>query len=318
MTRTLWGWGRVIGPALVLAVVIWRVGSGPFVQGVHSVDAETLAAAACIVALTTVCCAWRWTIVARGLGVELSLSSAVAAYYRALFLNVTLPGGILGDVHRAVSHGREVSDLSGALRSVVWERFAGQVVQVGLTVVVLLALPSPVQAAMPLVAGSLVLGVATLALALRLWPDRTSAWTRVRSASAADIKGALLARRAWLRIALASALVVAGHAIMFVIAARSAGTAAPLSRMLPLALLGTLAMVLPNIGGWGPREGLTAWAFAAAGLGAGRGVATAVVYGLMVLVASLPGAAVLLVTWFRGTRLAKRNERPLREGAAHV
>jgi hypothetical protein len=56
---------------------------------------------------------------------------------------------------------------------------------------------------------------------------------------------------------------------------------------------------LPNIGGWGPREGVTAWAFAAAGLGASRGVATAVVYGVMVLVATLPGAGVLLASWGR-------------------
>ncbi len=69
--------------------------------------------------------------------------------------------------------------------------------------------------------------------------------------------------------------------------------------MLPLALLAMLAMVLPSVGGWGPREGVTAWAFGAAGLGAEQGVATAVVYGVMVLVASLPGAAVLVVAWFR-------------------
>jgi hypothetical protein len=55
-----------------------------------------------------------------------------------------------------------------------------------------------------------------------------------------------------------------------------------------------LAMVLPSVAGWGPREGATAWAFAAAGLSAGLGVATAVVYGVMVLVASLPGALVLV------------------------
>ena len=50
----------------------------------------------------------------------------------------------------------------------------------------------------------------------------------------------------------------------------------------------------PNVGGWGPREGVAAWAFATVGLGASLGVATAVAYGVMVLVASLPGAAVLL------------------------
>jgi hypothetical protein len=50
-----------------------------------------------------------------------------------------------------------------------------------------------------------------------------------------------------------------------------------------------------NIGGWGPREGAAAWAFGAAGLTADLGVSTAVVYGVLVIAASLPGAAVLLV-----------------------
>jgi hypothetical protein len=39
---------------------------------------------------------------------------------------------------------------------------------------------------------------------------------------------------------------------------------------------------------------VAAWAFSAAGLGAAQGVTTAVVYGVMVAVAGLPGAVVLL------------------------
>ena len=132
---------------------------------------------------------------------------------------------------------------------------------------------------MPFVALALLAAAAGVALAMRVRPAR-------------ELRR-LLRRRAWPAIALASALVVAGHVVTFLIAARTAGTTAPPSRLLPLALLVMLAGVLPNVGGWGPREGVTAWAFAAAGLGAAAGVATAVVYGVMVFVASLPGAAVL-------------------------
>jgi glycosyltransferase 2 family protein len=64
-------------------------------------------------------------------------------------------------------------------------------------------------------------------------------------------------------------------------------------------------MVLPSVAGWGPREGATAWAFAAAGLGAELGVATAVVYGVMVLVASLPGALVLVTAWVPHAAIAQ-------------
>jgi hypothetical protein len=272
MSGRLWAWGRILGPVATLAVLVWRLGANPFLDGVRTVDGGALAAAAALAVLTTVCCAWRWKIVAGGLGVELSMPAAVAAYYRSLFLNVTLPGGIVGDVHRGIGHG---------LRAVVLERFAGQVVQAVLTVAVLLALPSPVHASVPFVAAGLVAAVLGVVLVVR--PRRSP----------------LLTGRAWLGVALASALVVCGHAVTFLIAARTAGATAPPSQMLPLALLVLLVMVLPSIGGWGPREGAAAWAFGAAGLGASQGVATAVVYGVMVLVASLPGAVVLVVSWSR-------------------
>jgi len=259
-------WLRPTAVAATFAVLVWQLGTGPFLDGLHAVDGGALVAASGLAALTTVCCAWRWRTVARGLGVELPLGTAVAAYYRSIFLNVTLPGGVLGDVHRGVRHG---------LRAVVWERCAGQVVQVVLTVGVLLVLPSPVQRVVPYVA----LGLLVAALALRR-----------------HLRAAL---RAWPAVALASALVVAGHAVTFLIAAHAAGASAPLSQLVPLALLVMLAAALPNVGGWGPREGVTAWAFAASGLGASVGVATAVAYGVMVLFASLPGGAVLLVGWAR-------------------
>jgi hypothetical protein len=98
-------------------------------------------------------------------------------------------------------------------------------------------------------------------------------------------------------LALTSIVAVLGYVAMFLVAARTADVTAPTSRLLPLASLAVLAMVLPSIAGWGPREGATAWAFSAAGLGADRGAATAVAYGVMVLVAFLPGAAVLVAGW---------------------
>jgi glycosyltransferase 2 family protein len=310
--RTVWAWARLVGSALTLAVLIWRLGTGPLLDGVRAVDARALAAAVGLGALTTVCCAWRWKIVAGGLGVGLPLPAAVAAYYRSLFLNVTLPGGIVGDVHRGVSHGRDVRDLGRALRAVAWERFAGQVVQVVLTVVVLLVLPSPVHSYMPLAAIALVVAALALAIAARARPGgRGNARARARAAALGDVREGLLARRAWPGIAAASALVVCGHALTFLIAARTAGITASPSQMLPLALLAMLVMVVPSVGGWGPREGGAAWVFGAAGLGAGQGVATAVVYGVMALVASLPGAAVLAVSWFRRTVPRGRSEPPL-------
>ncbi len=106
MTRS--SWLRLLAGVAILGVVVWRVGTGPFVDGIRSVDARSLLVASLIALPTTLCAAWRWRLVARGLGVPITLPAATAAYYRSQFLNTTLPGGVLGDVHRGLSHGREV------------------------------------------------------------------------------------------------------------------------------------------------------------------------------------------------------------------
>ncbi len=301
MSRTWWRWARPLVGAAILALLVWRLGAGPFLDGIRTVDARSLSAAVAITVLTTLCCAWRWSIVAYGLGVSVPLRTAVAAYYRSQFLNTTLPGGVLGDVERGIRHGRDVGNTGRALRSVAWDRVAGQAVQVVVATALLLTLPSPIRDSMPIVALGLV--AVTSGVVLLSWAaphGGPSVWARTRRAVSSDLRVGLFARRAWPAVVLASVLAAAGHTLIFLVAARTAGSSASVAQLLPLALVVLVAMSVPtNVAGWGPREGVAAWAFAAAGLGAAQGVSTAVVYGVMALVASLPGGAVLVVTWVR-------------------
>lgn len=300
MSPRTWVWVRLLGGSSILAFIFWRVGSGPFLDGLRKVDGGALAAAVVIAMGTTVCCAWRWSVLVRGLGVGLSMGEAVASYYRSQFLNSTLPGGVLGDVHRAVRHGRSAGDLPRGARAVVWDRLSGQVVQIVLAAVVLLALPSPVRSSVPVVAALVAVGLTVLALGIRaVARGRGTRWSRAIGTLVTDLRTGVLPRQAWPVIVMTSAIAVAGHVLTFLVAARTAGSTSPTGELVPLALLVLVAMGIPaNVAGWGPREGVAAWVFGAAGLGAGQGVAIAVVYGVMTLVASLPGAVVLLV----GTR----------------
>ena len=94
---------------------------------------------------------------------------------------------------------------------------------------------------------------------------------------------------------LASVLVVAGHTATFVLAARVAGSSAPLGELVALLMVVQTAAVIPlGIGGWGLREGAAAWAFAAAGLGAATGVTVTTLYAVLMLAAVTPGAGLLL------------------------
>lgn len=298
--------GSVAGVVL-LGFLLWRLGTGALLDGLRRIDTVTVLAALGIGVVTTVLSAWRWQLVARGLRIRLPLGPAVADYYRALFLNAALPGGILGDVHRAVRHGQSAGDLRRGVKAVVLERVAGQIALAVFAAAVLPALPSPVRAEArdfaPLVAlaaaGALAVG---LAVRMNRTPSRRAGALRT---ALGEARRGLLSRRGGPGIAVSSAAVLAGHLAMFVVAARVAGCGAPVAVLVPLAVLALIAMGLPlNVGGFGPREGVTAWAFGAAGLGASTGVAVAVVYGVLSFVASLPGAVVLVARWYAGLRPA--------------
>lgn len=315
MIRRVWRWSRLIGGAGILALLGWRLGSDPFVNGMRVVDSTTLTAALVIGAMTTVLSAWRWSLVARGLGMRVPLRDAVSDYYRSLFINAVLPGGVLGDVHRAVRHGRGAGDVTRAIKAVVLERSAGQIALVTAVVTVLVldpALPQVLSGSGAATAGVTIGLVAVAALGTAVLLRRaTSGWAKKVRAWGADVRRGLLSSGNRLGILTASVGILAGHLATFVIAARAVGSTASLVRLAPLLLLALLAMTVPvNIGGWGPREGATAWAFSAAGLGASQGLTIAVVYGLFALVASLPGAAVMGAGWIARARAVRADRRP--------
>lgn len=284
---------RLLGGLLVLGALLWRFGTGPFVEAWRVTTWSSVLAALALTTLATLTSAWRWRAVAARLGVPVAPAPAISAYYRSQFLNATLPGGILGDAHRGLRHGREVGDLPAGLRATMWERVGGQVVQVALTVLALLALPSPLRPFAPL---AVALG---LLVGLVMW------WLRLRGAAgrrgfvAADVH-ALLERGTAQQIALASCGSTAAHLAVFLVAVRAVGVHAPLTVLVPTALVVLVVSSVPvNVAGWGPREGVTAWAFGFVGLGSADGLTVSVVYGVLAAVATLPGAAVLLADAFR-------------------
>jgi uncharacterized membrane protein YbhN (UPF0104 family) len=204
------------------------------------------------------------------------------------------------------------------VRAVVLERVAGQTVQAVIAVALLFALPSPVRGYMPVATvGAIVAAVVIVLIARALARRGSTRWMRRLRRAGQDIRDGLFTRRNWLGVVVASTVVVAGHLATFVVAARAAGADAPLGRLIPLTLLALLAMGLPlNVAGWGPREGVAAWAFGAAGLTATQGVAAAVTYGVLVFAATLPGLVVLVVRWLRREPVVRELDLRTREPVA--
>ncbi|MFD0789761.1 lysylphosphatidylglycerol synthase domain-containing protein [Microbacterium insulae] len=296
------GWRLVAKPlagAIVVAAVVAAVGAEPFVRGLAAISVPAIAAALLLAAIATCAAAWRWRIVAGRVGLGLGAAEAIAAYYRSQFLNTVLPGGIVGDVHRAVAHGRDVAAVPQAARAVAAERTAGQAVQLVLAVAVLAAIG--VSAAGPALA---VLGVVAALAGVAAVVCAVSRRARAALArEAAMLRVAFSSWRAVLAVVAASVLVLAAHVATFVVACLAVGVTASPDRLATAAIVAVLASAIPfSLGGWGPREGAAAWAFAAVGLGAAAGVAAATAYGVLVMIALTPGAVVAAASVLRRRR----------------
>lgn len=304
-----------VGVAILVFLGV-RLGTDAFVTGVTALTLGGVAWALGIGAVTTVASALRWRVVADRFGTRLGAADAVAAYYRSIFLNAALPAGVLGDADRAVRHAVASGSPGPAARAVIIERVIGQAVLWVATVLVLVVAPAGFGRWSPWAAPTTIgatIGVVVV-VALPLWC--VFARRRARVAGRGGTVGRALrelrrlsARDTWPQLLALSGVVLAGHVTMFVVAARSVGAHDPVPTLLPMLLLALVAMSVPaNIGGWGPREGASAWAFGAAGLGAELGMSVAVAYGVLAFIAGLPGVPV----WLAGRRLpgarAERDE----------
>ena len=74
----LWPWLRALAGLGILVALLARLGSETVLDGLRAIDVGAVLAALGIGLATTVLSAWRWCLVARGLGLPLGLWEAVA------------------------------------------------------------------------------------------------------------------------------------------------------------------------------------------------------------------------------------------------
>jgi len=287
-----------VGGAVVVAALLARFGAGPLERGLRTTDVRLLVLALALTAVATLCCAWRWCRVSAALGLELPLTEAFAACYRSQFLNATLPGGVLGDVDRALVRGHVVGRTGRVAGTVAWERGLGLVVQAAVTLGVVVLVPTPlsVPVLVVFVVAAALLGVVSVVgwLLGRSGPVRSAV---------VDVRR-LVGRPAPAVVA-ASLGVTACHAAVLAVAVQQTAGGLAADRLVPLVLVVQLGSTVPtSLAGWGPREGVAAAAFAAMGLDPADGFAASVAYGVVALVATAPGAVVLAL----GTRSARPAE----------
>ena len=90
---------------LVLAIAA-HVGAEPFVRGLAAVSPASIAAALVLAAVATAAAAWRWRILAGRLGLTLGWTRRSRRTTARSSSTRSCPAECVGDVHRAVAHGQ--------------------------------------------------------------------------------------------------------------------------------------------------------------------------------------------------------------------
>jgi len=275
----------------LLALLFWLVDAREIATHLARLDLGWALVAVAALVFQILLLAWRWRFTALRLGLRMSYQHALREYYLGVFLNQLLPGGILGDVSRALRHARQTARTRRAVHAVVLERVVVQAVMVGIALVSLAAIPGLHPAIMA--HWGWAIAAALLAVALGFWLLR-AAVPAIRAAILefrGDAGRAFLPLPVLLVQLLTAILVTAANLAAYAVVARALGVDIPLATLLPLIAPVLLVMMLPiSVAGWGVREGAAALLWTASGLAVAEGVAIAVAFGLLFLLAALPGA----------------------------
>jgi uncharacterized membrane protein YbhN (UPF0104 family) len=241
--------------------------------------------------------AGRWSFTARRMGVDMPFSVAVGEYYVSTLLNKVLPGGVLGDVGRAMRGSMRNPDAKGvAVRSVVLERVSGQVALWSIVGVGLLVWGADAGLRVASVLGGvLAFVVVVVVLAPRVPGVADSRLGRAWATVMEEARLSFVDRGAWavqLSLSLLSVVILMAT---YAACAAAVGVVAEANQLLLIAPVLLAVSSLPlSVGGWGIREVTSAALFEMTGLDPAAGVAASAAFGAINLVASLPGVLVLL------------------------
>ena len=323
-------WARVALAGALLAAVWLSLDRADALDRLRSVRGGWIVAAVAALTVQTVLAAWRWRLTAAQFGLRLGVRQSIAEYYLSQIVNQMLPGGVLGDVGRALRSAGPAG-LARAGQAVVIERVIGNLALLGVMLgAVAAALAVPGMAPLPGRFLALAGGGALVVLAVGgvIWtldppvppapgappalPARVGAGLRRNAATARRaVAAGLLNRHVLPRQIALNVAAVGANIAAFDCAARATGTQLPLAAALVLTPLILFVMMIPvTVAGWGLREGAAAALFPLAGFGSEAGLAASVAFGVSFLVSSLPGVPVMLVD------AARQSARPVTIKAA--
>ena len=283
----------------LLALIGRNVDLQGMATALAAIPPATLVAALILQLASNCVAAGRWHLIMRRLGVPGSFAFYLQSFFKGALFNQGLPSSIGGDGLRILDVARLAGRREDAVIGVFIDRFVGLAGLVLLNLVALLINRTllPDRVALPLLA---LLSLLTVTLAALFFLARLDLSRRGRLLG---FLGRLSARYRQVyatapAMTLQTGLSLLTHLLAmaaFAVLGNAAGLHYPLQVYLALVPPAVLLTILPvSLAGWGLREGAMVGLFLLVGADKSMVLTFSIVYGLVNLIASLPGLAVYL------------------------
>jgi len=306
-------WQNLLKAAISLGLITFlltRIDVHTLAQNLTRANKAWLTATVVLFALSILLRTWRWQVLTRARGMDVSFWQLARWYYIGAFFNTLLPTGFGGDVAKSVYLARETEDAGGAVGTVVLDRFLGILVLLGIGA-----------AAAPFSRAHISLWVKIFVLAtfltavigfwvlrqkswirwlhdrvLRLLPGRLSKYIEEMS----SLRSLYRALQDYENSTLARAI---GVSIIFnlvwilinMTAGMALGVQASLLDYLVFTPLVSLALLIPSIGGIGVRELSYVGLYTQVGVPAETAFAMSIVIYLATVITGLVGGVMMLL-----------------------
>ena len=306
-------WQNLLKAAISLGLITFlltRIDTHTLAKNLTQANKAWLTATVVLFALSILLRTWRWQVLTRARGMDVSFWQLARWYYIGAFFNTLLPTGFGGDVAKSVYLARETEDAGGAVGTVVLDRFLGILVLLGIGA-----------AAAPFSRAHISLWVKIFVLAtfltavigfwvlrqkswirwlhhrvLRLLPGRLSKYIEEMS----SLRSLYRALQDYENSTLARAI---GVSIIFnlvwilinMTAGMALGVQASLLDYLVFTPLVSLALLIPSIGGIGVRELSYVGLYTQVGVPAETAFAMSIVIYLATVITGLVGGVMMLL-----------------------
>ncbi|HEX9491372.1 MAG TPA: lysylphosphatidylglycerol synthase transmembrane domain-containing protein [Stellaceae bacterium] len=290
---------KLIVTVAILGLLARRADWHAVLQRASAAQRPLLVAAVAVIILAIFLAAARWRRLLRRNGIMATWSWAIRAAFTSLFIGQFLPGTVGADGAKLWLLWRAGHPLRSGAASIVADRFTALI---GVLALILASLPDLLSLSAPDMVHAVLAAVVAIAVALGLVlcvPIRLPAVLRGGRLEAVfrmldDVRNSIWSGAAAFAIALSVSIhLLAVTAVVLI--ATSLGVALDFRHAVGIVATAVLLAAVPlSVNGWGIREGAMVAGLSLVGIGQADAFLISVLFGLGMMLSTLPGAALWL------------------------